>query len=298
MIPGAAPIPTGPAAVACTTHKWAPDLVRGAPWLRCKKCGAAERAELRGPKLAHRFAPSGIEHRFSTLEDIAINPETRTFEGYAVVWGVQNSHREVFIHGAFQRTLAEWKSEGDLPSFYLQHDWNLLIGEWTEMREDAKGLFVRGRFINSPWGDHGLALVREKIATALSVGFMHNDYEVENADDWPNRVIRVKEVTLFEVSLVERGSDPKAGVTAIRAIRPDMTVRDMEALLGSLPGMPGGAAKAMAGRWKPSVDGRDVHDSETISGSETARTTGETRDASGQREFVALLESTAALFKT
>ena len=55
------------------------------------------------------------------------------------------------------------------------------------------------------------------------------------------------------------------------------------------------AAEAVRRR---AVDGRDVHDSETISSSDEARTTGETRDASGQREFVALLESTAALFKT
>lgn len=278
-------------AIACAAHKWMPDTERGAPWLRCKHCGAVERAELRGPKLSKRFAPDGIEHRYSTLTDVALNPDTRTFEGYAVVWGVQNSHREIFERGAFQRTLGEWKAAGDLPSFYLSHDWDLLIGEWTEMYEDAKGLFVRGRFIASPWGDHGLALVREKIATALSVGFIHNDYEVENAEDWANRIIRVKEVTLFEVSLVERGSDPEAGVTAIRSIRPDMTVRDIEQILGAIPGMPKSIAKAMATRWKPSVDGRDVHDSETISASEA-----EARDAS-DKELAALILKTAETFK-
>lgn len=273
-----------PAAIACAQHRFVPDLERGSPWLRCKRCGASERAELRG-NLAKRFAPDGIEHRFTTLKDVAVDPETRTFEGYAVVWGVKNGHKEIFEQGAFARTLGEWAAEGELPSFYLQHNWDLLIGEWTEMREDEKGLFVRGRFIRSAWGDHGLALVREKIATGLSIGFIHNDYTVENEQDWPNRTIRVHEVTLFEVSLVERASDPAAGVTAIRSIRPDMTVREIEQILGAIPGMPKGAAKAMAASWKPRprIDGRDVHDSETIPAPE-----GETRDASDE-EIAALI---------
>lgn len=277
-----------------------PDKARGAPWLVCRNCGAEERAELRDepPKpvsLSKRFAPEGLERRYSTLVDIAVDAATRTFEGYAVVWGVKNSHKEIFSKGAFVRTLGEWAAINDLPSFYLQHNWDLLIGEWTEMREDEKGLFVRGRFLEgSPWGDHGLALVRQKIATALSIGFIHNDYEVENEHDWPNRIIRVKEVTLFEVSLVESGSDPAAGVTAVRSIRPDMSVRDIEQVLGSLPGMPPAAAKAMAARWKPSVDARDVHDLETTNAAES-----EARDASGRAsELVEAITRTAALFKT
>lgn len=69
------------------------------------------------------------------------------------------------------------RESGELPSFYLQHNWDQLIGQGLEMREDDCGLWVRGRFIKSPWGDHALALVREKIATALSIGFTHDDYE-------------------------------------------------------------------------------------------------------------------------
>ena len=204
-----------------------------------------------------RYAPEGIERRYSAMKDITIDANARTFEGYAVVWGSKNSYNEIFVKGAFSRTLAEWRAKGDLPSFYLQHDWDLLIGKWLEMREDDTGLFVRGEYLQSAWGDHALALVKAKICTGLSIGFIPDDYDVENEQDWSNRTVYMKEVTLFEVSQVERPSDPAAGVNAVRSIRPGMSRRDFEDFLHS-HGATRGLARSLAGAWRPKGEARDA----------------------------------------
>lgn len=215
----------------------------------CIRCGVA--------LLTRKGGPEGMERRYSTLKDIAVDANARTFEGYAVVWGSKNRHQEVFRKGAFARTLAEWRAKGAMPSFYLQHDWDLLIGPWLEIREDDTGLFVRGEFLESAWGDHALALVRRKLCTGLSIGFVLDDYEVENEQDWEARTVIVKEVTLYEISLVERPSDKAAGVTAVRAIRAEMSRRDIEDLLRS-QGATRAAARAMASQWRPKDDARDA----------------------------------------
>jgi hypothetical protein len=195
-----------------------------------------------------------IERRFSTLGEVAVDETVRTFEGYGVRWGEMNQHREIFMQGAFRATLAK-PPTGRKASFYLQHDWNQLIGEWTELREDDTGLFVKGRFVKSAIGDHALALVREKLATGLSIGFTFEKFRTENDDDWQKRVTYHEEVNLYEVSLVERPSDKRAGVTAIRA---DMSVREVESVLRAVPGMPRDVAKAMASQWKSKGEARDA----------------------------------------
>jgi hypothetical protein len=239
----------------------------------CIHCGVA---------LLTRKAPDGMERRYAAV-NIDIDAKARTFEGYAVVWGSKNTYSEVFQKGAFTRTLAEWRAKSARPSFYLNHDWDLQIGVWLDMREDETGLFVRGEYLESAWGDHALALVRKKICTGLSIGFVLDDYEVENEQDWENRTVIVKEVTLYEVSQVERPSDKAAGVTAVRSIRADMSRRDIEDLLRS-HGATRAAARAMASMWRPKDEARDapppVDDADR-------------RDAAAAEELIASLRSAA-----
>jgi HK97 family phage prohead protease len=207
----------------------------------------ARRAE---PSVEERFAAGEIERRYSTLQTVSLDTDTRTFEGYASVFGSMNSYREIFLPGAFKRTLANPPLKR-MPSMYLQHNHNNLIGKWLEMREDDRGLFVRGQFVDSDVGRHAMALVREKIATGLSIGFIPVDYRDENADNWEKRIRYISDADLYETSIVEIASDKQAGVTHVRSIRADMSVREVEDVLRSIPGLPRDVAKAMAGVWKP-----------------------------------------------
>lgn len=61
-------------------------------------------------------------------------------EGYASLFGVKDMAGDVVRAGAFARTLARGRDIGML----LQHAGGRTAGRWTAMREDGRGLFVRG----------------------------------------------------------------------------------------------------------------------------------------------------------
>lgn len=201
----------------------------------------------------HRVAPAGLsrrdaapgdlQRRFVALEGVTTTSE-REFEGYGSVFEVLDSYNTVIAPGAFARTLREWRGRGALPDFFLQHDYSLVVGKFLEMAEDERGLRLRGRYVQSSIGDHALALMRESIATGLSIGFVTRSFEMRD------NVMRITDVDLHEVSQVTRPANPAAGIIGrAQLIHADLTVRQIEALLREI-GAPRDAAKAMASQWK------------------------------------------------
>lgn len=93
-----------------------------------------------------------------------------TFSGYASLFGRVDLGKDVVERGAFSNSLLRRKASGIRMLF--QHDPNEPIGVWTEIREDQRGLFVRGR-LNSDVGRarEVLSLMRSGALDGLSIGF-------------------------------------------------------------------------------------------------------------------------------
>lgn len=243
-----------------------------------------------------RAARPHIEHRFVGLGELVINDaEARTFEGYGCRFGVIDSYRTVFERGCFAESLAEWRSEKAWPSFYLQHDWDLIIGGWNDIYEDNTGLVVKGDFLNSAWGEHARALVKEKRARGLSIGFVPQAVRIENDDDWEKRVRYVTKAQLWEISLVERPAVPGSGVTAIRS---DMSTREIERVLADLPGVSRDAAKVMAGALKDKGMTRDASPPEPDEAAEQAQREAAEREAREAAEREARTQAEAKVYQT
>src|SRR6201999_3577611 len=86
-------------------------------------------------------------------------PRTRieddgTVEGYASLFGEIDAARDMVMPGAFARTL---KSRGvrRVPMLF-QHDPSEPVGVWLDLREDARGLYARGRLIPGVARSRGL----------------------------------------------------------------------------------------------------------------------------------------------
>lgn len=118
-----------------------------------------------------------------------------TIEGYASLWGVADLNGDVVAEGAFGRSLAR-AGPGEIRMLF-QHDGRAPVGLWDEVREDAKGLFVRGRIEDwSAEARFAAALVRAGALDGLSIGFR----TARARRDGRLRVLA--EVELWEVSLV------------------------------------------------------------------------------------------------
>jgi HK97 family phage prohead protease len=119
---------------------------------------------------------------------------TLVIEGYASLFGVEDLAGDVVRAGAFSRTLARGGQVGML----LSHVGGRTAGRWTMMREDGRGLFVRGMVTDeTAAGAAALKLIGERTLSGLSIGFI--------ARDWSPRVARgreLREIELREISLV------------------------------------------------------------------------------------------------
>ncbi|MDP2651652.1 MAG: HK97 family phage prohead protease [bacterium] len=132
-----------------------------------------------------------------------------TFEGYAVVWNVIDSHGTSFRKGSFAKTL---KERGDQIKILYNHDTDEPIGKPLEMREDDYGLFVRGQLTAGVKRADETALnIAADVIDTLSIGF-------KTEKDRPAGEFReITEVKLYEFSPVTFASNEKARITGFRS---------------------------------------------------------------------------------
>lgn len=143
------------------------------------------------------------------------------FEGYASVFDIVDQGMDVVSPGAFRKSLDSGKNV----KLLWQHDMGKPIGVWEEIKEDEKGLFVRGRLLNDvQLGREANALMRAGAIDSMSIGYRTKEAVAEGN----GTVRRLTEVDLFEISLVTFPMLPDARVTAVKSIR---TIRDFEGAL-------------------------------------------------------------------
>jgi len=149
------------------------------------------------------------------------NDASGHFEGYASTFGNLDLGGDIIKAGAFQNSLAEWSMKGEMPFMLAYHDMDKAIGDWMEMREDEKGLFVRGRL----WvhGDRRIEdavraynILRGTGQKTMSIGYYVKDYEMQESERGSLRII--KEVELVEVSVVLQPMNPKARITSVKSL--------------------------------------------------------------------------------
>lgn len=123
-------------------------------------------------------------------------------EGYASLFGVEDLAGDVVRAGAFARSLA--RSAG-VPML-VQHRGGEAAGVWTRIREDGRGLFVRGLVTGeTAAGRLAMQMARAGKMSGLSIGFI--------ARDWSPRRDRgrdLKAIELREISLVSEPMAPAA----------------------------------------------------------------------------------------
>ena len=171
--------------------------------------------------------------------DIKSLSDEGLFEGYASTHSVDRGGDRV-EQGAFDRSLARYKARNQRPKMLWQHDPSKVIGVWDDMYQDAKGLFVKGRLLKeTQLGKEAHVLMRAGAIDSMSIGYRTIDADYEG-DDAEIRVL--KELDLFEVSVVTFPMNPDAVVTDVKRID---SIRDVERLLRD-GGVPNAMAKLIA----------------------------------------------------
>jgi Escherichia/Staphylococcus phage prohead protease len=128
--------------------------------------------------------------------------------GYASVFGASDQGGDVVQQGAYFASLARLKAAGRSVKMLWQHDPVRPIGVWDEIREDARGLFVKGRLLEGVQaGAEALTLIKAGAIEGLSIGYRTLRAE---KDQTGRRLLH--ELELWEVSLVTFPMLPEARV--------------------------------------------------------------------------------------
>lgn len=132
------------------------------------------------------------------------------FAGYASVFDVVDSQRDIIVRGAFAQTL-----KGRIGGIKLlwQHQQDEPIGVFDNLFEDMHGLYVEGRLLlDIQRAREAYALLKTGAISGLSIGYSPVRYHIDA--DTGVRVL--SQVDLWEVSLVTFAANEAAGVTVVK----------------------------------------------------------------------------------
>lgn len=161
-----------------------------------------------------RYAGPAREAKFLAQPLARIEPDG-AFEGYASLFRVADLGKDVVEPGAFRECLAR-RGAGGIRMLW-QHDPTEPIGRWLDLREDSRGLYVRGRLSLAVARARELhALMRDGAVDGLSIGFRSQRARTEPRSG----LRRLEKVDLWEISLVTFPMLPQARVSAVKALRP------------------------------------------------------------------------------
>ena len=154
---------------------------------------------------------SNIEHK-SIATEIKASIDTNTFEGYASVFGNEDSYGDVIQPGAFAKTIEERK--GKVRVLWNHDSRGLPIGVPTEMREDGHGLYVVAKFSQTQLAQDVRTLMSEGAVDSMSIGFstIKSDWN----EDYSIRFLR--ELKLFEFSPVLFPANELALITGSKGL--------------------------------------------------------------------------------
>jgi len=140
----------------------------------------------------------------------ALGPDQ--FEGYASLFGVADGGGDTVAPGAFAASLRR-RGAGEVRMLY-QHFSHAPIGVWELIREDGRGLYVRGRLARDVEQARDVAaLLAEGALNGLSIGF-----RTQRARRGATGRI-LEQVELWEISVVTFPLLEGSRVTAIGARR-------------------------------------------------------------------------------
>lgn len=157
--------------------------------------------------------PEGLAGRSRVARiEIKSVQDDGTFEGYASLFNAADLGRDVIAPGAFSESLRQ-RGVAAIKMLF-QHDPSEPIGIWEEIREDARGLYVRGRLMTAvKKAREVLALMRAGALDGLSIGFK----AVKARRDGRTGLRRIEKVDLWEISIVTFPMLPGARVRAAKA---------------------------------------------------------------------------------
>ena len=154
---------------------------------------------------------------FYNVEIKTLNKDEGKITGYLNTWNM-DLYGDVMQKGAFKETINKLKKEKKKIPLLVEHDMGRVAGYWDtdSLKEDSKGLYGEAYF-NLETQEGREAYSNAKMldtSYGLSIGFFAMDYGY-NKDG----LRELKEVDLFETSLVVLPANQESGIKEVKSVR-------------------------------------------------------------------------------
>ena len=168
-----------------------------------------------------------LERKFCRMDSGVAVTDGTLIEGYASFFGKCDQGGDVVEPGAYAASLAALAKMGRSVKMLWQHDPTQPIGIWDEVREDSKGLYVKGRLLlDVAKGREAAALIEAGAIDGLSIG-----YRTKKAHKNGKGQRLLAELELWEVSLVTFPMLPQARVAAKGETPQAAALRDLAGVI-------------------------------------------------------------------
>lgn len=163
------------------------------------------------------------------------------FSGYASVFGGIDSYGDTIEQGAYKSTL----ENRERPIRMRWNHYGDVIGKWTNIREDEKGLYVEGELTpGHSKAQDVFASLKHGAIDGLSIG-----YRVKAFNQIDNDRRLLKEIDLIEISVVEEPADISARVGEVKSLLDKAaSIKEIENLLRDVGGFSRVDAKHLVSR--------------------------------------------------
>lgn len=156
----------------------------------------------------HTTEPQTASELLSLPLEIKAEGETGVFEGYGAIFGNKDRDGDIVARGAFAESL-----KAGMPAMLWQHDQKAPIGKFEEVREDDKGLYVKGKLVMQGRGLEAYELLKMGALNGLSIGFVTKDARRDPATNTRT----ISKADLMEISLVTFPANDLARVNNVKA---------------------------------------------------------------------------------
>lgn len=165
-----------------------------------------------------RFSLSSAEETKSSTGNYGI------IKGYASTFGNVDRGNDIVMKGAFVKSIDDYRKRNKMIPMCYQHSMMHPIGGFSpsKMYEDDKGLYVEGEInLSTEKGTEAYALAKQGVLTDMSIGFTcsDKDYETSSKND-AGMIRKIKEVQLWEISMVVVPMNPLANITDVKGATP------------------------------------------------------------------------------
>lgn len=184
--------------------------------------------------------------------------DDRTFEGYASVFGKLDSYNDSIVEGAYAKTL----TGRDRPIKMRWNHYGPVIGKWLKIEEDSTGLFVAGALTpGHSVAEDTYASLKHGSIDGMSIGY----YAKQSSMSGDVRYL--KEIELFEISVVEEPADNFARIDSVkRHIETASSLSEIEDFLRDACKFSRSDATALVSRVRNIVRGDPAAEAEAIKG--------------------------------